>query len=206
MTRTPPPSPSRYGPTAVALHWLLALALFGTFCVGFYMADLPLSPLRVRLFNWHKWAGITILTLSILRLAWRLTHARPADVPTEPWQQRLARLAHRALYALFLLVPLAGWAYSSATGFQVVVFGVLPLPDFVPKSKALADVLENVHATLAWTLAALVLVHVAAALHHHFVLRDGLLARMWFAPRPARRGAAAHRGAAAQQAGARLNR
>ncbi|HSN31177.1 MAG TPA: cytochrome b [Ideonella sp.] len=188
------PPPARYSRTAVTLHWLLALALFATFCVGFYMSDLELSPLRVRLFNWHKWAGITILALSVVRLGWRLTHARPADVPMEPLRQRLALFAHRAMYALFLAVPLAGWAYSSATGFQVVVFGVLPLPDFVPKSKPLADVLVDVHATLAWTLAALVSAHVAAALQHQFVERDGLIGRMWFAPR--RRRAAPARGPA----------
>jgi cytochrome b561 len=174
---------ARYSGPAIVLHWLLALALFGIFALGVYMADLPISPERLRLFNWHKWAGITILALSLLRLGWRLTHAPPPDLPMPAWQRRLAHLSHRTMYALFLVVPLVGWAYSSATGFQVVVFGVLPLPDFVPKSKPLAEVLETAHATLAWLLAGLVMVHVAASIKHALVDRDGLLRRMWFAPR-----------------------
>ena len=181
--RPAPLAGARYSRTAVALHWLLALLLVTSFCVGVYMHDLPLTPERVRLFNWHKWAGITILTLSLLRLLWRLAHAPPADLPMRPWQRRSAWFAHRAMYLLFFAVPLVGWAYSSATGFQVVVFGVLPLPDFVPKSKPLADALETAHAVLAWTLAAFVVVHVAGALKHQFIDRDGLLSRMWFAPR-----------------------
>jgi cytochrome b561 len=174
---------ARYSGPAIVLHWLLALALFGIFALGVYMADLPISPERLRLFNWHKWAGITILALSLLRLGWRLTHAPPPDLPMPAWQRRLAHLSHRTMYALFLVVPLVGWAYSSATGFQVVVFGVLPLPDFVPKSKPLAEVLETAHATLAWLLAGLVVVHVAASIKHALLDRDGLLGRMWFAPR-----------------------
>jgi cytochrome b561 len=81
---------------------------------------------------------------------------------------------------LFFLVPLAGWAYSSAAGFPVVWFGVLPLPDFVSPDKALAEVMKQRHEILAWTLAALVAMHIAAAIKHHFIDRDGLLKRMRF--------------------------
>lgn len=171
------PSP-RYSGVAMALHWLLGLMIVGAFAMGLYMADLPVSPSRLKLFNWHKWAGITILALSVLRLLWRLTHRPPADLPAPAWQNLAAHGTHWALYALFFLVPLAGWAYSSAAGFQVVWFGVLPLPDFVGKDKALADLLKERHEMLAWALAALVLLHIAAALKHHFVDRDGLLNRM----------------------------
>ncbi len=168
-----------YTRTAVALHWLLGLALIVSFGVGLYMTDLPVSPQRLKLYNWHKWAGITILTLSAVRLAWRLSHRPPADVAMPSWQQRAAHLTHRAMYVLFFAVPLAGWAYSSAAGFPVVVFGVLPLPDFVPADKALAESIKPFHGYLAYTLALLVLVHVGAAIKHQFVDRDGLLARMW---------------------------
>lgn len=173
-----PADTARFTRTAVVLHWLLAVALVGSFCLGVYMHDLPLSPARIRLFNWHKWAGICILALSLVRLLWRLGHPPPPDLPMQPWQQTAARLSHRSMYVLFFAVPLVGWAYSSATGFQVVVFGMLPLPDFVPKSKPLAEVLEAVHATLAWALAALVVLHVLGALKHQFVDRDGLFSRM----------------------------
>ena len=169
---------AKYTGTAIALHWLLALAILGAFIVGVYMSDLPVSPQRLKLYNWHKWAGICILALSALRLLWRLTHRPPADVPMPAWQQRASHAAHGLLYVLFFAVPLAGWAYSSAAGFPVVVFGVLPLPDFVAPSKELAEAIKPLHKILAFTMAALVLAHVAAALKHHFVDGDGLLSRM----------------------------
>ncbi len=171
-------TPRRYTGVAIALHWLLALMILVAFGVGLYMSDLPLSPTRIKLFNWHKWAGITILALSVLRLLWRLTHRPPADLPAPRWQQRLAHATHGALYALFFLVPLAGWAYSSAAGFPIVWFGVLPLPDFVSPDKALAEVMKERHEMLAWLLIGLAALHVAAALKHHLVDRDGLLDRM----------------------------
>jgi cytochrome b561 len=169
---------TRYSGIAIALHWLLALAIVGSFCVGVYMADLPFSPTRLKLYNWHKWAGITILTLSALRLLWRLTHRPPADVPMPRWQQLAAHATHHLLYLLFFAVPLVGWAYSSAAGFPVVVFGLIPLPDFVPVSKPLAETLKEAHELLAWAMAVLVVLHVAGAVKHQLIDRDGLLARM----------------------------
>lgn len=175
---SPSTSARRYGGVAIGFHWLLALMIFVSFGVGWYMSDLPMSPTRLKLFNWHKWAGVTILALSVLRLAWRLTHRPPADPDGPRWQQQAAHAMHWALYGLFFLVPLAGWAYSSAAGFPVVWFGVLPLPDFVSPDKALADLMKERHAVLAWTLGVLVLLHIGAALKHQFVDRDGLLDRM----------------------------
>lgn len=174
-----------YGGIAIALHWLLAVAIVGAFSVGLYMSDLAFSPLRLKLFNWHKWAGVTILALSAARLLWRLAH-RPPELPAAvlvtmpPWQRRAHHATHALLYALFFVVPLSGWAYSSAAGLPVVWFGVLPLPDWVPVNKELADaVLKPLHQTFAFALAALVVLHVAATLKHQFVDRDGLLRRMW---------------------------
>lgn len=170
---------SRYTGIAIALHWLLALGIVGAFGMGLYMADLPLSPQKLKLYNWHKWAGVTILTLSALRLLWRLTHRPPADPPMPAWQARAAHATHLALYALFFAVPLVGWAYSSAAGFPIVWFGVLPLPDFVPADKALAELIKPWHEGLAWAMAVLVLLHLGAALKHQFIDRDGLIGRMW---------------------------
>jgi cytochrome b561 len=175
MTRS---SDARYTGIAMLFHWVLALGIVGAFCLGLYMADLPFSPTRLKLFNWHKWAGVTILALSALRLLWRLTHRPPADVPMPRLQARLAHLVHGLLYLAFFLVPLSGWAYSSAIGFPIVLFGVLPLPDFVPVSKALAATMKEGHELLAWTLAILVIAHVAGALKHQWIDKDGLLLRM----------------------------
>jgi cytochrome b561 len=172
-------TPSRFSRVAVAMHWLLALLIIGTFSFGVYMVDLPFSPARLKQYNWHKWAGITILALSALRLIWRIGHKPPAyAVPMASWQAKASAATHHLMYVLFFAIPLAGWAYSSALGFPIVVYGVIPLPDFVPKSKELAEVLKLAHKTMAYGLAALVLMHVGAALQHHFIKKDGLLRRM----------------------------
>ncbi|WP_296510543.1 cytochrome b [Rhodoferax sp.] len=173
----------RYSLTAIVLHWVLGLALIGIFAVGIYMTDLPFSPTRLKLYNWHKWAGVTILALSVLRLLWRLTH-RPPALPGKiaaampAWQHWAHHGTHHALYALFFLVPLIGWAYSSAAGFPIVVFGVLPLPDFVPADKALAEMIKPFHELSAFALIGLAGLHIAAALKHQWVDRDGLINRM----------------------------
>lgn len=180
---TPTAAPTRYTGLAIGLHWLLALMIVGAFGVGLYMADLPVSPSRLKLYNYHKWAGVTILALSALRLLWRLAHRPPADVAMPRWQAVAAHGTHHLLYALFFIVPLVGWAYSSAAGYPIVWFGVLPLPDFVPVDKALAEAIKPWHERTAMLMAALVLLHVAGALKHQFVDRDGLIDRMRFGRR-----------------------
>lgn len=192
---TPAPLPAadapgqRYGMVAIVLHWLLAAMIVASLGVGIYMTDLPFSPLRLKLYSWHKWAGIAILLLSALRLLWRLGHrppALPAPVAAAMpgWQVAGHRASHVLMYLLFFAVPLLGWAYTSALGVPVVWFGVLPLPDFVPLDKDFAEaVLKPLHKGSAFTLAGITLLHVAAALKHHWIDRDGLLKRMWPAPR-----------------------
>ncbi len=174
----PTPASARYSLTAIALHWLLALAILAAFTVGMYMTDLPFSMERLKLYNQHKWAGITILALSALRLLWRLFHRPPAEPAMPAWQALAARAVHGLLYLAFFAVPLSGWAYSSAAGFPVVWFGLVQLPDLVGPDKALAESLKELHHLLAYGLAALVLAHVAAALKHQFIDRDGLIHRI----------------------------
>ncbi|MBN8504310.1 MAG: cytochrome b [Burkholderiales bacterium] len=171
-------SPHRYSAVAIALHWLMALGLIGAIGVGWYVSELPMSVQRLKLINWHKWFGITLLLLAALRLVWRATHRPPPEPPMPRWQAQAAQGVHGLLYALMLAVPLIGWAYSNAAGFPVVWFGVLPLPGFVGTDKALAETLKGVHKIAAWTLALLIVAHVGAALKHQFIDRDRLLARM----------------------------
>ncbi len=174
---------TRYSRTAIVLHWVLGLAILGLFGVGLYMTSLPFSPARLKLYNWHKWAGITLLALSVVRLLWRATH-RPPALPASiaqampAWQHWAHHGTHYAMYALFFLVPLIGWAYSSAAGFPIVVFGVLPLPDFVPVDKALAELIKPFHELSAFALVGLAGLHIAAALKHQLVDKDGLIGRM----------------------------
>ena len=175
--------PNRYTLTAIGLHWLLALLLLGMFVVGLYMTSLPFSPQRLKLYNWHKWAGVTILALSMLRLVWRITHRPPAlpramERAMPVWQKAAHHATHHLLYVLFFAVPLIGWAYSSAAGFPIVFLGLWQLPDFVPVSKELAEAIKPWHELSAYAMAGLVVVHVAAALKHQFIDRDGLLQRM----------------------------
>jgi cytochrome b561 len=173
-------SPHRYSPPAVLLHWLMAVGLIGAVAVGWYVSGLPMGLQRLKLINWHKWFGITLLLLAVLRLAWRSTHRPPPDLPMPLWQARTAHGVHHLLYLLMFAVPLLGWSYSNAAGFPVVWFGVLPLPDFVGKNKELADVLKGLHKVAAWSLVALILAHVAGALKHQLIDRDRLLDRMKF--------------------------
>jgi cytochrome b561 len=169
----------RYSGFAIFLHWLLATAIVISFCVGLYMTSIAMSPSRLKLYNWHKWAGIVILTLSTVRLLWRLTHTPPPLPSSTPaWQRNAAHAGHWLLYLFFFAVPLSGWAYSSAAGFPIVLFGVLPLPDWVPKDRELAETLKPIHQYLAYLLAATVVGHVLAALKHQFVDRDRILSRM----------------------------
>ncbi len=187
MTATPSSAKSRpvarYSAVAIALHWVLGLAILAMFCVGLYMTDLPFSPWRLKLYNWHKWAGVTILVLSVLRLLWRLTHRPPAlpqvvALGMPAWQTRAYHATHHVMYALFFVVPLMGWAYSSAAGFPIVWFGQIPLPDLLPVNKEFAALIKPLHEISAFALVGLAGLHIAAALKHQFVDRDGLLQRM----------------------------
>ena len=169
----------KYTFTAIAFHWLLAVLIVASFSFGLFMVELPFSPARIKQYNWHKWAGITILMLSAARLLWRLSHRPPAlNVSIPVWQKKVSHATHLLLYALFFAAPLAGWAYSSAAGFPVVYFGLISLPDLVSPNPELAAALKLTHQTLVYSLAALVSLHVLAALKHHIIDRDGLINRI----------------------------
>lgn len=155
--------------------FLLILAAFG---VGLWMAGLPVGPQRFKAVPWHKAIGVTILALVLVRLFWRWTHPAPplpASLPT--WERYAAHASHWVLYALMIAVPLTGFLMSSALGFSTVVFG-LRLPDLLERNRELGDSLKTVHFFLNKTLLALIALHFAAALKHHFIDRDGILLRM----------------------------
>ena len=137
---------TRYTPTAIALHWFAALLILGNLCFGLYLVGLPRLPQKLRYFSWHKWVGVTVFALSAARLAWCLRHPPPA-LPAQmlPWEKRAAGISHALLYALFFAAPLSGWLFSSASGFQTVYLGVLPIPDVLSRNKELAEVLKYTH-------------------------------------------------------------
>ena len=170
---------THYTATAKALHWGIAVLIFGMLGLGFYMTGLDLSPTKLQLFSWHKWAGVTVFMLVVVRLAWRVSHQPPALPPhMAPIERLAAHAGHLLLYVLMVAIPLTGWLMSSAKGFQTVWFGVLPIPDLLAKDKALGDLLQTVHLALNFTLIAVLVGHVGAALKHHFLNKDDVLTRM----------------------------
>jgi cytochrome b561 len=168
-----------YSAVAKALHWAMALGIFGLVVLGSVMSDMEFSPEKLQYFSWHKWAGVTLFFLVWIRLVWRLISPPPpysVDMPLK--LQRLAHTGHFALYAFMVIVPITGWLMSSAKGVPTVWFGVVQLPDLISKDKALGHLLEEVHGTLSWILVTLIAGHVLAALKHHFIDRDDTLRRM----------------------------
>jgi len=169
----------RWGVVAKALHWLLALAILVMMGLGLLMVDYSDLQTRFQMYFYHKSLGILILALVALRLLWRLSNPTPRLPDTTPALERwLAHAGHALLYLLMLAMPLSGWVISSASGFGLQVFGLFKLPEIVGADKELQSLAETVHYWLFWALAALVLVHVAAALKHHLIARDNVLRRM----------------------------
>jgi cytochrome b561 len=160
------------------LHWLTLLLIVAAYTIGSLLEDMALSPLKLKLYAWHKWVGISVLFLLPLRLLLRVSDRFDHAADLLPWEVRASAVVHAALYLLMVVVPVLGWLASSAAGFQVVWFGVLPLPDLVGKDKALAEVLKELHGGSVNLLVTLVALHVVAALYHQHVRHDGVLARM----------------------------
>lgn len=178
-------SASHYTRTAVGLHWAVAGLILTALFMGWTMTDMEVSPQRLKVYNWHKWVGVTVLVLAVLRLVWRLTH-RPPPLPdaVPAWQRVAAHAGHGLLYLLMLVMPVTGWIYSNYSGYPVVYLGRIPLPNLVERDRELAAVWVQIHATLGIILAVVVAGHVLAALYHQFIARDGTLTRMltWRAP------------------------
>jgi cytochrome b561 len=170
----------RYSRTAIGLHWLIAMMMAWGFYLGWIMTDIPgFTSTKLKYFSWHKWIGVTVFALALIRLLWRVTHRAPSMPRRIPaWQKGAAHLVHFLLYALMLTIPISGYLYSSASGIQVIYLGVVPLPTLIAPDKALKVTLHLVHIYLNYTLLTLVSLHVLSALKHQFVDRDGLLAQM----------------------------
>lgn len=171
-------SSNHYTSTAAWLHWVSALLIATACMMGLWMVDLPMSLQRLKLINWHKWLGIGVLIVALVRLGWRARRRPTASACNRALQYRLASTVHALLYGLMLAVPLLGWAYSSSAGFSINWLGLIALPDWVPRDRELAQWLKPLHRTASYALISLVLLHVAAALKHQFVDRDGLISRM----------------------------
>ena len=179
-------SRTRWGALSQLLHWLTAALIAAQIALGLIGTSLPLGMSKLATLARHKSLGITILGLVIIRLAWRTANPTPA-LPTnlKRYERALARATHAGLYALLIALPLTGWIMSSARGFPVSWFNLVQLPNLVGRSDALYHVMVSVHVTLAVTLCVILGLHIAAAIKHHFVLKDDTLRRMLPGTRPA---------------------
>lgn len=186
MTRTALVRTDRYSWGAIWLHWSIAALVLVNLTLGLFHDSL-LDGVK-----WvipiHRSIGLTVLVLTLARIAWRLTH-RPPPLPVAMarWERLAATTVHWAFYVLLLALPISGWILSSnpARPHPMSWFGLFPIPP-LPISGAAVKLGHNAHGLLGYAMAALVVVHVAAALRHHFILRDAVLARM--APGSARNG------------------
>lgn len=170
----------RYSLSMVTLHWLMALGILTAFGAGLYMVDIPgITPFKLKLYNWHKWLGVTLLGLVLLRVLVRLGSRTPR-YPAHWGRQAVlaARLGHYGLYGLMVAVPSFGYLFSLAAGYPVVWFGVVELPVLIDRDPELKALFKTLHELSAKGLVLLVAGHVIMALKHHLLDRDGILGRM----------------------------
>lgn len=187
---------NRYSAVAIALHWLIALLLVGQIAGGWIASDEATPRAQAfQMFQMHKSFGLTILALSFVRLFWRLGHKAPALPPgMAGWEIFAARATHILFYALIIAMPLSGWALISTAPYSVTTmyFGLFEVPLLPILSEALRNkethaFFESVHSALVWLTIGLLALHIGAALKHHFINKDDVLARMLpFLKAPAR--------------------
>ena len=186
----PPNRASRYPLTVIALHWAIAAAVVGLMVLGWWMQTIPKDPVgpRADAYNLHKSIGLTVLVLMFLRLGWRISRRPPELPPLPAWQAWAARAVHALLYVLMFIAAFSGYLGSAVSGFPVKYFGVT-LPAWAAASPAIKDACSVAHLVASWALLVVVALHLAATLYHQWVLRDGLLRRMWpgLAPAPGAR-------------------
>lgn len=176
-------SQESWGWLAMALHWAMAALILAAWPIGFAMTRWFESNLmqKFELYQLHKSLGFCILTLALLRLLWRLVNTAPELPETlAGWEKRLAHATHWGLYAFFILLPLTGWLMVSSSPIQVPteIFGLVPVPHLTGPDEALFEVTQTTHQWLAWCFGVLLVLHIAAALKHHLVLKDQVLRRM----------------------------
>lgn len=184
----------RYTKVAIILHWVIALMIIGLIAAGILMTKLePYSSLQVNMYQIHKSFGITVLLLSLVRLIWRLTHKPPALPDHMPgWEKLAARFTHVAFYLVMIGMPLLGWAMVSVSPLNIptklfftVPWPHLPILPGIENKKEVEEVFKFLHANIGKATIVLILLHVGAALKHHFKEKDIVLTRMlpWIKPR-----------------------
>jgi cytochrome b561 len=169
----------KYSAPAKFFHWVTVLLLVIQYTIGWLMPDIGRDTQPVGLISWHLSIGALIVLLVLARFMWRWKqHPPPAQQMLSPLLNRIARATHWLLYLLLIAFPLMGWANASSRGWPVSLFGELPLPALSSKGSQLGHALGDVHQLFAWVLIAMVALHIAGALYHHFIVKDDTLRRM----------------------------
>ena len=171
---------NKYSGLMMAVHWLMAIGILTALGVGTYMVDIQgITPTKLRLYNWHKWLGVTLFVLVVIRLSIKLSHKQPAY--PRHWGHsaiRMAKAGHWALYLLMFAVPTFGYLFSLAAGFPVVWFGVIELPVLIEKDAQMKELYKLLHELSANLLVLLIVGHVGMVIKHQWKDRENILKRM----------------------------
>ena len=192
----------KYTNVAIALHWLIGIAILFMFVLGWFMTELPKeTPKTTRFdifnlglitwgveeeqsqrsfyFNLHKSVGLSLLMLIVLRMYWRFTHRPPAFLNSmKLWEKRLAKATHHSLYLLMFLIPLSGIIMSAGSKYGIKWFGIKVIPGF--DDKAIRELFYEFHEIFGLLLLLILILHILGAVKHSIVDKDGTLRRMWF--------------------------
>ncbi|WP_444928513.1 cytochrome b [Microbulbifer sp. SSSA002] len=173
-------SSSSYGWVAITLHWIMAPAIIGTFILGWWMRQLSYyDPWYRQAPEIHKGVGVILFALLAFRLVWRFANPSPAASPKTPgWQKLAASATHGLIYLLLLAIMVSGYLISTADGRPIEVFGIASIPATLQGLPNQEDIAGSIHEILAWGLIGLVVLHILAALKHHFIDRDATLRRI----------------------------
>jgi cytochrome b561 len=175
-------TPAGYGLVTRLAHWVMAVAIIGMFVLGLWMVTLNYySPYYRSAPDIHRSVGMLLLILLVLRFAWRLANPKPDESELAPWERTAALVVHWGFYPLLLALMVSGYLISTADGRPIEVFNWFSVPSLIEK-KGLEDVAGEVHEILSYMTIAVVVLHAAASLKHHFVDRSRILARMWSGP------------------------
>tara|TARA_B100000287_G_scaffold413218_1_gene444494 strand:+ start:2952 stop:3509 length:558 start_codon:yes stop_codon:yes gene_type:complete len=173
-----------YTATAKALHWLMALLIIVASAIGLYSstfeygADQALNEYKGGLITLHKQIASITIFLIALRIAWRLTHRPPELTGMSPMMAKAAHGGHILLYALMIIIPLAGWTLSSSAGYPIPVAGLFNLPPLVDKSEAIQAIAGPIHRWGSWFMLLVIAGHIFFAIKHKVIDKDGTMESM----------------------------
>ena len=166
-----------FGLISILLHWIMAILLIGLLVLGIYMVNLPISLQKLKMYGWHKEYGLLALALVIVRILWRWINITP-ELSLPLLEKFAARSVHYTFYVLMVALPVTGWIITSAAGLPASFFGLFVLPTLVAPNEETRILFQEIHRWVGYGLIAIIVLHVSAALKHHFINKDDILRRM----------------------------